>query len=42
MNQYKVLRGKDPEGAQKYLEGAMKLRKVGDVSQDAIIGGAYL
>ena len=42
MSQYKVLRGKDPEEAQKYLEGAIKLRKVGDVSQDAIIGGAYL
>ena len=42
MNQYKVLRGKDPEGAQKYLKGAMKLRRVGDVSNDAVTGGAYL
>jgi hypothetical protein len=42
MDQYKVLRGKDPQEAQKYLEGAMKLRQVGDVSDDAIIGGAYL
>lgn len=42
MDQYKVLRGKDPQEAQKYLEGAMKLRKVGDVSHDAILGGAYL
>ena len=42
MNQYKVMRGNDPQGAQKYLEGAMKLREIGDVSDDAIIGGAYL
>ena len=42
MDQYKIMRGSDPEGAQKYLEGAMKLRKVGDVSDDAMIGGAYL
>jgi uncharacterized protein YfbU (UPF0304 family) len=42
MNQYKVMRGSDPRAAQKYLEGAMKLRKVGDVSDDAILGGAYL
>ena len=42
MNQYKVLRGGSPQEAQEYLEGAMKLRQVGDVSQDAVIGGAYL
>ena len=42
MNQYKVLRGGNPQEAQKYLEGAMKLRQVGEVSQDAVIGGAYL
>jgi hypothetical protein len=42
MDQYKVLRGRDPESAQKYLEGAMKLRQMGDVSDDAIVGGAYL
>jgi hypothetical protein len=42
MNQYKVLRGGSPQEAQKYLEGAMKLRQVGDVSQDAVIGAAYL
>ena len=42
MDQYKVLRGSDPQAAQKYLEGAMKLSKEGDVSHDAILGGAYL
>lgn len=42
MNQYKVMRTKNPEEAEKYLQGAMKLREVGDVSRDAILGGAYL
>ena len=42
MNQYKVMRTRDPKAAEKYLQGAMKLREVGDVSHDAILGGAYL
>jgi hypothetical protein len=42
MAQYKNLRTKDPENAIKYLEGAMKLREQGNVSEDAVIGSAYL
>jgi len=42
MDRYKINRLKDHEGAQKYLEAAMKLRETGDVSDDAVIGGAYL
>ena len=41
-DKYKQNRGKDPQGAQKYLEAAMKLRERGNVSDDAVIGGAYL
>ena len=42
MDRYKINRLKDHQGAQKYLDAAMKLREKGDVSQDAIIGAAYL
>jgi hypothetical protein len=42
MDRYKMNRGKDPQGSLKYLEAAMKLREKGDVSDDAVIGGAYL
>jgi hypothetical protein len=42
MDRYKINRRKDGEGAMKYLEAAMKLRETGDVSDDAVIGGAYL
>jgi hypothetical protein len=42
MDRYKMTRGKDPKGSLKYLEAAMKLREKGDVSDDAVIGGAYL
>jgi hypothetical protein len=42
MDKYKQNRGKDPQGAQKYLEAAMKLSSTGDVSDDAHIGAAYL
>ena len=42
MDKYKQNRGKDPKGAQKYLDAAMELAKRGKVSDDAIIGGAYL
>ena len=41
-DKYKQSRGRDPQGAMKYLDAAMKLREKGDVSQDAIIGAAYL
>ena len=42
MDKYKMNRRQDPQGAQKYLEAAMELAKRGNVSEDAIIGGAYL
>lgn len=42
MDRYKTERVRDYEGAQKYLEAAMRLRESGDVSDDAVIGGAYL
>jgi hypothetical protein len=42
MDQYKINRMKDGKKAVKFLEAAMKLRKEGNVSQDAFIGGAYL
>jgi hypothetical protein len=42
MDQYKMMRMKDGKGAMKFLDAAMKLRKEGDVSDDAMRGGAYL
>jgi hypothetical protein len=42
MDKYKQTRRNDSEGSVKYLEAAMKLRESGDVSDDAVIGGAYL
>jgi len=42
MSRYKELRGKLGEKADPYLEAAMKLREEGDVSEDAILGAAYL
>ena len=42
MDTYKQKRLRDPQGAQKYLEAAMKLRQDGEVSDDAMIGAAYL
>jgi len=42
MAQYKRMRTEDPDTAEKYLRGAMKLREQGNVSQDAITGAAYL
>ena len=42
MDTYKQKRLRDPEGAQKYLDAAMKLSSSGDVSDDARIGAAYL
>jgi len=42
MARYKELRGELGPAANKYLEAAMKLREKGNVSDDAMIGGAYL
>jgi hypothetical protein len=42
MDKYKRTRHTDGQGAMKYLDAAMKLRETGDVSKDAILGGAYL
>jgi hypothetical protein len=42
MDKYKTERLKDGQAAMKYLDAAMKLRKDGDVSHDAFLGGAYL
>ena len=42
MAKYKENRVKMGEGAMKYLDAALKLKEKGDVSDDAIIGGAYL
>jgi hypothetical protein len=42
MDKYKRARISDGLGAMKYLDAAMKLRETGDVSRDAVLGGAYL
>jgi hypothetical protein len=42
MARYKELRGELGEKAEPYLQAAMKLREKGDVSEDAILGAAYL
>ena len=42
MAKYKEMRGEMGPEANRYLEAAMKLRDKGGVSDDAIIGGAYL
>ena len=42
MNAYKVNRVEKGEAANLYLEAAMKLRERGNVSDDAIIGAAYM
>jgi len=42
MSRYKERRQEFGEKANLYLEAAMKLREKGDVSEDAILGGAYL
>jgi hypothetical protein len=42
MARYKELRGELGEKAQPYLLAAMKLRQKGSVSDDAVIGAAYL
>ena len=42
MDKYKRERLRDPQGSLKYLDAAMSLRDKGEVSDDAVIGGAYL
>ena len=42
MDKYKMNRLKDPQGAMKYLDAAMALSARGRVSDDALVGGAYL
>lgn len=42
MARYKELRGELGPKALPYLEAAMKLRAQGNVSDDAMIGAAYL
>ena len=42
MNAYKENRLELGELANKYLEAAQKLKREGQVSNDAVIGGAYL
>jgi hypothetical protein len=42
MAKYKENRGKDPKGSLKYLDAAMALAKKVEISEDAILGGAYL
>ena len=42
MEKYKTKRLEDPQGAMKYLDAAIALKDQGRVSEDAIIGGAYI
>jgi hypothetical protein len=42
MNAYKVNRLEKGPEANRYLDAAIKLRERGNVSDDAIIGAAYL
>ena len=42
MAKYKENRREMGEKALKYLDAAMKLRETGEVSDDAVLGGAYL
>lgn len=42
MDKYKRMRLKDGKKALVYLDAAMALKERGDVSDDAITGGAYL
>ncbi len=42
MDKYKLNRRSDPQGAMKYLDAALALADRGNVSEDAIAGGAYL
>lgn len=42
MGKYKDLRGKGGPEANKYLKAAMALKKTATISQDVILGSAYL
>ena len=42
MARYKELRGELGPQALLYLQAAMKLREKGNVSEDAVVGAAYL
>ncbi len=42
MSKYKEKRLTEDEEANKYLKAAMKLRQSGKVSDDAILGAAYM
>ena len=42
MAKYKEMRGEMGPEANRYLEAAMKLRDKGGVSEDGVIGAAYL
>lgn len=42
MSRYKELRGELGSKADPYLRAASLLREKGDVSQDAVLGAAYL
>ena len=42
MSKYKEKRLTENEEANKYLKAALKLRQSGKVSDDAILGGAYM
>lgn len=42
MARYKELRGEMGEKALPYLQAAMKLRERGNVSEEVILGAAYL
>ena len=42
MGRYKELRTSEGKDALKYLEAAMKLREAGNVSDDVVLGMAYL
>jgi hypothetical protein len=42
MSKYKESRLTEDEEANRYLKAAMALRRKGNVSDDAVLGGAYM
>ncbi len=42
MQQYKLRRRLNGVGALKYLDAALELARDGEVSRDALLGGAYI
>jgi hypothetical protein len=42
IEQYKLHRRLDGVGALKYLDAALELARDGEVSRDALLGGAYI